>query len=227
MKFLDALIFFPNTHTTNQNQAQLVKLGNDNIVGQTGNTIANPNPGVAGYNIEVDYDPAKENVLDVVDEVHMGQFTKNVNAVAGKVLVTDAAANGISNYSKLFFIPINLTGSVLDLTSLQVKYLSVRDTNLDQIDVKNPAALVFQRGKIYNEGSGTQPNISDTVAGLRYLAGLRNAGADLGQVNLIDMASIVGQEAESTVIKTSVKDVIALMQYLVQLRDVNFKAVNN
>ena len=41
------------------------------------------------------------------------------------------------------------------------------------------------------------------------------------------MASIVGQEAESTVIKTSVKDVIALMQYLVQLRDVNFKAVNN
>ncbi|MFZ3131136.1 MAG: immunoglobulin-like domain-containing protein [Desulfosporosinus sp.] len=211
----------------NDNNSLGIFIGLDNIAGQTGNTIANPNPDVAGYNIEVDYDPAKVNVLDVVDEVHMGQFTKNVNAVAGKVLVADAATNGITNYSKLFFIPINLIGSALDSTSLQVKYLNVRDTNLDQIDVENPVALVFQRGKIYNEGLGIQPNISDVVAGLQYLAGLRNAGVDLGQVNLINMASIVGQEAESTVIKPSVKDIIALMQYLVQLRDVNFNTVNN
>ncbi|MFZ3130766.1 MAG: hypothetical protein WA125_06600 [Desulfosporosinus sp.] len=110
----------------------------------------------------------------------------------------------------------------LDSTSLQVKYLNLRDTNLNQIGVKYTPALEFHRGKIYNEGSGIQPSISDAVAGLQYLAGLKNAGTDLGQVNPINMASIIGQDAGSTVIKSSVKDIIALMQYLVNMRDPYF-----
>jgi hypothetical protein len=51
---------------------------------------------------------------------------------------------------------------------------------------------------------------------------LKDAGTDLGQVNPINMASIVGQDAGSTVIKSSVKDIIALMQYLVNMRDPYF-----
>jgi hypothetical protein len=56
---------------------------------------------------------------------------------------------------------------------------------------------------------------------------LKDAGTDLGQVNPINMASIVGQDAGSTVIKSSVKDIIALMQYLVNIRDPYFTTVSS
>lgn len=115
--------------------------------------------------------------------------------------------------------PITLTGPALDSTRIQVKYLKVGDTNKNQISVENPTELEFHRGKIYNEGSGIQPGILDAVAGLQYLAGLKSAGSDLGQVNPVNMASVAGPDASTSVIKPSVKDVIALMQYLVQLRD--------
>lgn len=98
---------------------------------------------------------------------------------------------------------------------------------LNQIGVENPTDLNFHRGKIYNEGSEIQPNISDAVAGLQYLAGIRNAGIDLGQVNPVNMASIAGSDAGSAAVKPSVNDVIALMQYLVHLRDPYFKLTAN
>lgn len=199
-----------------------IYVGLDNIVDSNGNTIYDFN--VATFNIEVDFDPAKVTVLDVVNETNSGQFTKTIEA-PGKVTVTYTSATGMSNFNKLFFIPITLTGSVLDTTSLQVKYLSVTDINHNQIYVENPSAQVFQRSKILNEGLGTLPSINDAVAGLQYLAGLRNAGTDSGHVNLINMASIVGPDTDSTVIKQNVKDIIALMQYLAGLRDDSFMLI--
>ena len=52
-----------------------------------------------------------------------------------------------------------------------------------------------------------------------YLAGLRDAGMELEQINPINMASIAEQDPAG--ITANVKDVIALMQYLVGLRDSN------
>jgi len=198
-------------------------VGLENIKDQNGNTI---NPNVAGYQIKVDFDPTKVAILDVLDEAHLGQFIKNVDSVAGKVYIADAVAIGTSNYNKLFFLPITLIGSALDVTSLQVHFINVRDPDNNQICVDNPSDLEFHRGKIYNEGPETQPNIADAVAGLQYLAGLRNAGADLEQVNLINMASILPPEPVSGVLRPSIKDVIVLMQYLVGLRDDSFQLVS-
>ena len=199
-------------------------IGLDVIKDSTGNVIYNSN--VAGYQIELDYDPAKVDILDVVDVAHIGHLTKNVDTV-GKVTVTDSSTIGTADFQKLFFLPINLTGSAVDVTSLSVKVLSLRDAYHNQISVEDHLDLVFHRGKIFNEGPEKEPNINDAVAGLQYLAGLKNDGSDLGQVNPINMASIVGQGSGTSVIKPSIKDVIALMQYLVQLRDSNFELVSN
>jgi len=181
-----------------------------------------PEAKLAGCQIEVDYDPAKVTIPDVVDETNLGQITKTIDS--GKVTISYNSATGTTSFNKLIFKPITLKGSALDKTSLQVKYLSVSDTNHNQITVDNPADLVFQRGKILKEGSA-QPDTSDAVAGLQYLAGLKNVGTDSDQVNLINMASIVG--ADTGIVKPNVKDIIALMQYLVQLRDPYFKPVIN
>ena len=193
-------------------------IGLDNIVDSNGNSINNPN--ISAYQIELDYDPTKVSIPDVVDETKSGQFSATKDPL-GKITINYISETGTSTFNKLLFLPITLTGSAIDTTSLQVKYLNVSDNNHNQISVENPPDLVFQRGKILNEGAGTQPNINDAVAGLQYLAGLKNVGKDSGQVNLINMASILGAGASSNV-KPSVKDVIALMQYLVGLRDINF-----
>lgn len=199
-------------------------IGLDSIRDSNGNAIANPN--VAGYQIEVVFDPTKVAIPNVVKEVDLGQFITNIDNSAGKVYIADAAVNGTSNYHKLFFLPIILTGSALDSTSLQVNYIKISDKSLNLIRVDDSAELVFHRGKIYNEGPEIQPNINDAVAGLQYLAGFKNVGTDVGEVNPINMASIAGPDASSTVIKPSVKDIIALMQYVVQLRNANFMISN-
>lgn len=186
---------------------------------------------IGSYTIEVEFDPAKVAILDVVDEANLGEFTVSVESdpalAVGKVFVACAEANGSSNIDKLFFLPIALTGSVLDSTSLSIDYKSVIDENLNPIHVENPPELEFHRGKIYNGGLGSVPGLSDSIAGLQYLAGLRGAGMEPDQVNLINMASITGPNVGSSIIKPNIKNVISLMQYLANLRDPYFKRIEN
>ncbi len=198
-------------------------VGLENIVDLNGNTLDNSN--IAEYQIEVNFDPAKIAILDVVDEANLDQFTVT-DSEAGKVTIAGAVANGTTSYRKLFFLPIALIGSALDSTSLRVNYLKVSDSSNNSITIESPTDQVFQRGKIHNEALGIQPNISDAVAGLQYLAGQRNAGVNYGQVNPINMASIIGEDLSTAAIKPGVKDIVALLQYLVQLRDPFFNVVN-
>ncbi|MFZ3132732.1 MAG: leucine-rich repeat domain-containing protein [Desulfosporosinus sp.] len=197
-------------------------IGLDNIKDSSGNVIANQN--IAEYQIEVDYDPAKVTIPDAINETGSGQFAKTIDPT-GKLVITYASTTGVTGFAKLCFLPIILTGSALDLTSIQVKYLSVIDTNQNQISVVSIPDLVFQRGKILNEGPGALPNINDAVAGLQYLAGLKEIGSESGQINVINMASILQPEEGATGIKPSVKDVIALIQKLVGLRDDSFQLI--
>ncbi|MHB8124584.1 MAG: RCC1 domain-containing protein [Desulfitobacteriaceae bacterium] len=195
-------------------------IGLENILDSSGELVDNPN--AAKYEIEIDYDQSKISLLDFVDEARLGQFTILPDTGGTKVKVCGEGAGGSTGFGKLFFLPLNLTGSALDSTSLQIKYLSVSDSHHQQISVEDSPTPVFQRGKILNQGSGTNPDINDAVAGLQYLAGLRKAGFDSDQVNLVNMAAIIGSGASGAGLKPSVKDVIALMQYIVGLRDSNF-----
>lgn len=89
-----------------------------------------------------------------------------------------------------------------------------------------PINIQFQRGKIYNDGDN-EPTIADAIAGLQFLAGLRDAGTADGQVNLINMSSILLPDEGAKTIQPSVKDVIALMQYLLEMRDANFNVITS
>lgn len=108
---------------------------------------------------------------------------------------------------------------------MTIKFTSLCDLNLNPIKIPD-ITLKFQRGKILNEANNGTLSLLDAVAGLQYLAKIVDPGTDTGKVNVINMASILPPEAGSTSIKPSVKDVIALMQKLVGLRDGTFQLVS-
>ena len=202
-------------------------VGLQDIKDIAGNLIENPK--IAGYKVEIEFDPNMVTILDVVDVAHMGfPITESfsVNPTTAKVIVADASALGISDFDKLFFVPIALKGSALDVTSVWVKYVQIVEEDLSQVIIKAPEELKFQRGKILNEvlaGSVVKPGLEDAIAGLRYLAKLQDAGLTIGEINPINMASINGLASGTTVNKPDVKDVITLLQYIVNLRNDYFE----
>jgi len=98
----------------------------------------------------------------------------------------------------------NLSNSKVNFS---VKFLNLKDKNANSIILPEPDTLIFQRGKIIKDDSVV--GISDAVAGLQYLVGLKNEN----EINLVNMASIFPDN------KVDVKDVIVLMQRLVGLID--------
>ena len=197
-------------------------VGLQDIRDAQGNLISDAN--LAGYHIEVYYDHSQVTVLDLVDEAQLGNFTFNDREGTTKASVVDVVYNGTSNFEKLFFVPIALTGTSSNSTNVTIKFISLSDLNLNQIMIPD-VTLTFQRGKIVNEASNKSLSIADAIAGLQYLAKLRDIGVNLGKVNVINMASILPPDSGVTIIKPRVQDVIALMQKLVGLRDDSFQLV--
>jgi len=186
--------------------------------------IAIEDPKITGYQIEVDFDPTQVSIADVVDSTTSGAlFSKSIEPITapGKILVTCASGASISNFNKLFFLPITLKGSTQDLTTISVKFLEVKDANLKSVQIPSLENIKFQRGKIHNGESG-DPDLADAIAGLQYLAKLKNPGLDAGDVNLVNMASIYESAANAGAAKANIKDIISLMQYSVDLRDQHF-----
>ena len=209
-------------------------VGLKDIKDTQGNLVADAK--LAGYQIEVYFDHTQAKVLDIYDEAHLGNFTynngtsPNITSVVGEVyqgsgsfktIVADVVYQGTSTFEKLFFVSFALTGSSSNPTNVVIKFTSLSDTNWNYIMIPD-VTLTFQRGKIYNEALNKSLSIAYAVAGLQYLANLRNIGLNPGEVNVINMASILPPEAVTTGIKPSVKDVIALLQKIVGLRDDNF-----
>ena len=196
---------------------------------------------LANYQIEVYYDQERATVLAVYDVAHLGQFVLNkgenqitvtdavyhptVTDAVYQTTVTDTVYQGISNFEKLFFVPLALTGSSNTPTNVTIKFTRISDTNLNLIRIPD-VTLTFQRGKIYNEASNQSLSIVDAIAGLKYLSNIIDVGSSPGQVNVVNMASILVPEEEATSLKPSIKDIIALMQKLVGLRDENFQLVS-
>lgn len=196
------------------------------------NIIDSENPAfhgytIGGYQIEVTFDANRVSISDVLDATNSGALiTKNIEIADGIGTVRVACGTGgsIVNYDKLFFIPITLKGSAKDPSSISVNYVEVRDTNLNRIQIPTQENLMFQRGRISNKESG-DPNLADAIAGLQYLAANRNPGTGPEEVNLVNMASIT-ENGDTNIAKASVKDIIALMQYKVNLRNDYFLPAN-
>ncbi|MBC2722191.1 PQQ-binding-like beta-propeller repeat protein [Desulfosporosinus sp.] len=183
-----------------------------------------PDRTIAGYKIEVDYDPENVRILDVVDVAQLGQFTKNLNE-PGKIIVTDAGSVNTDSVDKLIFISLALTGSTKSPTNIKVRFLDLGDQDLNRIKPPIATILPFQRGKIISPLDGSGPNIVDTVAGLQYLAGLRESGLSEGDVNTINMASILPPGLGENFVQTNIKDIVALLQYLADLRNDTFDSI--
>lgn len=185
-----------------------------------GNVV--PDSKLAGYQIEIYYNHNQVRVFNVVDEAYLGQFTLNNETTMDKISVTDAVYQGTSNFEKLFFVPLAITGNSSNSTNVIIKFINLNDPNWNHINIPD-VTLTFQRGKIVNEASQNSPSTADAIAGLQYLAELRDLGFEHGKVNVINMSSILPPETGNISIKPSIKDVIALMQKLVGLRDDSFQ----
>ena len=163
------------------------------------------NNSLSNYDIELNFVLSEIDVLDVLNESNSEEFVQNIDNISGKVKVS--GSNVGNSFSKLIFVPISLINLSSSKVNFSVKFLNLKDKNENTIILPEPDTLIFQRGKILKDDSVV--GISDVVAGLQYLVGLK----DESEINLINMASIFPDN------KLDVKDVIVLMQRLVGLRD--------
>jgi len=161
---------------------------------------------LSNYDIELDFCPTEIDVLNVLNESNFEQFSQTIDNVSGKVIIS-GSNTGTLSIQKLVFIPISISNSSNSKVNFSVKFLNLKDKNANSIILPEPDTLIFQRGKITKNDSIV--SISDAVAGLQYLVGLKNDN----EINLINMASIFPDN------KLNIKDVIVLMQKLVGLRD--------
>ena len=161
---------------------------------------------LSNYDIELDFCPTEIDVLNVLNESNFEQFSQTIDNVSGKVIIS-GSNTGTLSIQKLVFIPISISNSSNSKVNFSVKFLNLKDKNANSIILPEPDTLIFQRGKITKNDSIV--SISDAVAGLQYLVGLKNEN----EINLVNMASIFPDN------KVDVKDVIVLMQRLVGLID--------
>jgi len=163
------------------------------------------NDSLSNYDIELDFGLSEIEVLDILNESNSEEFVQNIDNISGKVIIS--GSNVGNSFSKLIFVPISINNLSNSKVNFSVKFLNLKDKNANSIILPEPDILIFQRGKIIKDDSVV--GISDAVAGLQYLVGLK----DESEINLINMASILPDN------KLDVKDVVVLMQRLVGLRD--------
>lgn len=183
------------------------------------------NKKVLGYKVQIDYDPAKVQILDVIDWAHLGLFTPNLNQ-PGRIIITEAGAVGGNSQERLFFIPLALNGSAEIPTNLIVRFLQITNDALNSIDLPKEVGISLQRGKVISPLDGSGLKIVDAVAAQQYLAGLIPVGSDSKQVNNINLATILPPETGEKKIMPNIKDVITLLQYLAGIRDDYFQLIN-
>ena len=180
---------------------------NENGVGlYIGLDNIDPENSLSNYDIELDFCSTEIEVLDVLNESNFEQFSQTIDSVSGKVIISGSNTETLS-VQKLVFIPMSISNSSNAQVNVTVKFINLKDKNSNSIILPEQDNLKFQRGKIIKDDSVV--GISDAVAGLQYLVGLKKEN----EINLVNMASIFPDN------KLNIKDVIVLMQRLVGLRD--------
>lgn len=128
-------------------------------------------------------------------------------------------ADNTPDLRKLFFVPVNLTHPIGAQTLINLQYTNILDQESRSIIASEESSYIFRRGKILNSNSETCIGIQDAAAGLQYLAKTRKAGLNAGEVNVVNMASILLPEEGAGTGTIGIKDILALLQYLAGLRD--------
>ena len=192
-----------------------VFIGLQDLVDSQGVSVANKK--VQHYKIGLAYTPGQVSISEITDQANLGLNPPAIDG-SGVVVATNGQNLETSAYDSLIFVPLALIGSAKEQTNVTITFQDVTDQNGNPINVPDPLTLTLQRGKILNESGKSEPGIGDAVAGLQHLAGLRQAGLAEGEINVINMASIK-QFSIDQKLAPSVKVIIALMQYLVDLRD--------
>ncbi len=198
-----------------ENRAGLF-LGMGDLRDGTGNQVSGQR--VTGYSIEIRFDPQNVEIGDIANEAQADFYAVQIDGIAGLATVNASSVYGIYDINRLLFIPVTLKGSVKNETTMSYTFSEVRNQDYFAVQVTNPVPTSLHRGKILNEEGDGNLGMADAVAGLQYLAKLLDAGWAEGQVNPINMGSLnLSPEGKST--RPGVKDVITLLQYLVNLRD--------
>ena len=125
--------------------------------------------------------------------------------------------------SQLGFFEVKITAPVGQLVPMTVTFTSVTDGSGAALPLPAPVTFNLERGAVLNTVSGSpttarQITQSDTTAALSYLSSNLSAGADVGQVNPINLASMV-PPGSTLPNAPSPNNVVALMQYLNGQRD--------
>ncbi len=207
-----------------------------------------PNAKIAGYVMTLNYPLGAMKLADPIaiqGDTPASMFTFN-NDNPGTLTVSNALPTGTLDYQKLFFIPMTVNSPADVRSDLDIQFDDVEiipdGNSIDLVPVQMARILpgmpvpmlmpilmmpvAFQRGKILNSNQidpMNLPRVTDAIAGLQYLAGLRNAGLAPGQVNVVNMASIVPSDTGAG--RPSVTGIVSLLQYLAKLRDNNFSVI--
>ncbi|MFZ3132462.1 MAG: putative Ig domain-containing protein, partial [Desulfosporosinus sp.] len=205
----------------------------ENYCDQSGKVL--PDAKLAGYQITLHYPSESVRTGDpiVVSSFVYSMFNYYNDSDSGTLTITDASPFGTTDYSRLFFVPLVITGSA---GVSQYVYASFDDLSIipdavnndpEELTISN-ASFSLNRGKIINPSqaqnytSGSSlPKVADAIGGLQYLADQRPAGRESGQVNVINMASIVPTNDNRAV--PGIGDVVTLLQYLTKMRDDTFQ----
>ena len=180
---------------------------------------------VAGFQLTLTAaDPSAVHFLDVYCPSAFAACASHIDPSAGTVTVSAANTQGAAPPAELAFVALRITGPVTATESVRLTFQSIVDQHDTALGIPPPVAVTLQRGAVFNAcvngapASGAQTlSVGDAVAALQYLVGLRAAGKGCGQVNPVDLASLVPDSASGPS-TPGVANVVALLQYLVGLR---------
>lgn len=143
------------------------------------------------------------------------------NSTTGVVTIS-GTASAAAGTTSLAYVPTTITAPVTSLVSVALAFQQLSDPSGASLGTPTATAQL-QRGAVASSG-GTWPAAArslgsgDATAALQYLAGLESAGLGSGEVNPVNMASLLpnGFPQPSA---PGPADAVALQQYLAGQRD--------
>ena len=216
----------PATSTGDGGQAGLVVAIPQILNASTGQAASGE--AVAGFQLTLTAaDPSAVHFLGVYCPSAFAACASHIDPSAGTVTVSAANTQGAAPPAELAFVALRVTGPVTATESVHLTFQSIVDQHDTALGTPDTVTVTLQRGAVFNAcvngvpASGAQTlAVSDAVAALQYLVGLRDAGTGCGQVNPVNLASLV-PDAVSGMSTPGVANVVALLQYLVGLRGPN------
>jgi hypothetical protein len=154
-------------------------------------------------------------LINVLEVRHQSVFpgANTIDNLSGSAEFNGTASEGVATPCDIAFLTLRLTGALGQPATVRLTFSNVYDPDGNLIQQLTPAPeRQFLRGDATGDG---EVNIRDFVYIVQYLAGLRDVGEGLGEVNPVNAAS-VKHDGEYDVISFS--DAWYLIRYLARGR---------